>query len=522
MSEKTIPRSRGRATAAALAGALLALVGGMIVAPAAGAAPSTGTSFHVDCSRAVSGDGSAVHPWNSVKPVNAHVAFQPGDRILLKRGSTCTGRIRPLGSGSPGSPIVLGAYGPDKALPTVAAGGSADDTGAVGLFNQSYWTVQDLHLTNRGAPAETNKYRYGLMIMNKAGGRLPGITVQRLEVDSVVSNLTFARADAREFGGIAVITWPAPHKNDGYDGLRVLGNRVTEVGRTGIVVSNHGYPKTFDRDVRISGNRIIRARGDSIVLRGSVDGRIDHNVSAHGADFWPCKQCGSVSPETANAGIWPAATRNVVVEYNEVYGEHRLGGDGEAFDIDISAENTVVQYNYAHDNEGGGILFCGSKNTTARFNILEDNQLGAFTFIGSIPASNTKIYNNTVYSKPGNDAKVVRTFGGIRGKNVSFFNNLIYNMSDKGYYTWPTKPKSRTNIFVGVHGIDEPRGYAEEFADPGLFAPGTGRTGFGTLEGYRRLTPKDDTPGTAIPKSVTKDFFGKKINPKKPPRGAAG
>lgn len=507
-------------------GVMVALVAGAIAAAPASAAPPT-AAYYVDCGRSVSGDGSMAKPWNRLQTVNAHAAFQAGDHILFKRGSACAGSLHPAGSGSAHAPITIGAYGPGQALPTINGNGTRSGTGTVQLRNQSHWTIEDLHVTNHGTAAETNAYRSGVLLLDDDGGRLAGVTVRRLQVDAVVSNLTFKWPnDPREFGGISVVSRINHRSDSGFDGLRILRNRVTKVGRTGIVVSNHGFPKTTDHDVRIGYNTVTRARGDSIILRGSMNGRIDHNVSANGADFWPCKQCGQISPETANAAIWPAGSTNTVIEYNEAYGTHGLGGDGEGIDIDVSTNNTIVQYNYVHNNEGGGVLFCGSNNATVRFNVFQNNHAGQITFIASIPAKSSKIYNNTIYSRVGNYAKVVRTFGDPpsktnRVRGVAFFNNLIYNMDDSGYYVWPTKPTTRTNTYIGVHGIGEPTESGKGWTDPGLRNPGSGALGFGSLSGYHPTTPRDDPKGSAIPVSATKDIFGNTIDPKRPPRGAA-
>jgi hypothetical protein len=524
-STSSMPQFTGRlrrsaAAVLGIAAVALTTVLGSPVGESAEAAPASAHSYYVNCNRAQHGDGTLTHPWNSLRAIDAHAAFEPGDSILLKRGSTCKGQLRPAGSGTARAKITLGAYGTKKKLPTINGGGTPNLSGAVELTDQAYWNVQDLHITNRGSAKETKIYRSGVLIKNNGVGRLRGITVQRLQIDSVVGNLTYYR----EYGGISVLTIsngsPSTKKNSGFDDLRLVHNRVTKVGRTGIVVSNHGYPTAVDNRVRIAYNKIVRARGDSIILRGSAHGRIDHNVSADGADFWPCAQCGKISPLTANAGIWPASSRSTRIDHNEVYGEHKLGGDGEGLDIDMSALNTVVEYNYIHDNAGGGILFCGSNKTKVRFNVLENNANGQFTFIGSIPARTTSIYNNTVYTSMANGAHVVRTFGGNHGKGIKFYNNLIYNMG-WGYYQWPTPPRTTHNTVVGTHGLGEPRGNETIFDTAILRNPGQGGVGFKTLGGYRPASPKLDPRGVAIPKTVTKDFFGNTIDPRRPPRGAA-
>ena len=329
--------------------------------------------------------------------VTDHGAFVAGDHILVKRGTTCTGRMSPTGSGTVGQPIVLGAYG-SGALPTLKGGGTPNKTAVVLLENVSGWTVQDLHITNMGSSSRnTSSYRAGVAVQNWGIGRVSGIVIQRLRIDHVVSNMNESGDDSREWGAI-VATTNGSGSTDGYDGLIIRDNVIDHVGRSGVMVSNHEYPRSTDRDVRVYSNKISWARGDSIVLRGSVNGRVDHNVSAYGSDEWPCPNCGPITPKTANAAIWASFSRTIRVDHNEVYGEKMKGGDGEAFDSDASSTGVVFEYNYAHDNQGGGILFCGSTNAIARFNILQNNGKSAFAFIGNMPAKNTQIYNNTIYS----------------------------------------------------------------------------------------------------------------------------
>lgn len=502
--------------------AVVATGGGALALPTETATTSP-TTYYVDCSRSASGDGmSTSSPWNSLHAITDHGAFAPGDHILIKRGTTCSGRTAPTGSGTAGSPIVLGAYG-SGALPTLRGGGTPNKTAVVMLVNVGYWTVQDLHITNRGASARTtSSYRGGVAVQNWGIGRVRGVTIQRLRIDNVVSNMNESGDDSREWGGIVGLT-NGPGSGDGFDGLTIRNNVIDHVGRSGIMVSNHEYPRSSDRNVRVYSNKISWARGDSIVLRGSVNGRIDHNVSAYGADEWPCPNCGAINPRTANAGMWVSFSRSIRIDHNEVYGEHVLGGDGEAFDSDASTRDVVIEYNYAHDNQGGGILFCGSTNAIARFNILENNKKSAFAFIGNMPAKNTQIYNNTIYSSAKTKSRVVRYFNGAHGSKISFKNNLIYQMAPQyGTYWWPNKPSFSANTLIGYHGTGRPTDGRTSRVDPQLKKPGVGKNGMNTLKGYKPKHPSTFKRGVPIPSSVTVDFFGKKINPKKPPRGAAG
>lgn len=509
-------RSGARRLAAVTAGIALS-ISGLSISPVASADDlPAATTYYVNCSATAQGAGTATSPWRSLASVSDHGPFAPGDKILLQRGTTCHGRVRATGSGAPGAPILLGATG-KGARPRIVGGGTADQTGAVELRDVSYWTVQDLDISNWGGGRNPAVYRSGVLVWNSGVGRLRGITIQRNTVHHVSSNPAGSGRN-RDFGGISVLT--AGATGDGFDGVVASHNTISDVGRTGIMISNREYPNGSDTGVIIDHNSVGNARGDGIVLLGSRKGRMSYNTISGAANFWPCPQCRRISPATANAALWTAQSTDVRIDHNETYGTRALGGDGEGIDVDASAVRTVVEYNYSHDNQGGGILFCGSVGAIARFNIFENNAKSAIAFIGSVPAKNTSIYNNTIYSARYTKASVVRTFNGHHGTNVRFFNNIVFSYYS-GVYAWPTKVWSRDNTFVGAYGKGEPHGLGSGHRDPRLRHPGSGRTGFRTLGGYRPVRPYAVGHGIGLPKDVSTDFFGQRIDPRRPPRGAA-
>lgn len=504
----------------ALAAGLTALASLTALAPlSASAAPTR--NHYVDCSARHAGDGTSARPWNSLAAVSQHTAFEPGDAILVRRGTTCTGRVHALGSGSPARPIVLGAYG-SGTRPTLAGGGTAQFTGVVGLADQHDWVIQDLHITNRTKSAWASTYRSGVLITNTGIGRLANITVQRMAIDDVTSNVAESGgAGSRQWGGISLLTLTQRTANSGFDRVAIMNNTLDHVGRSGIVTWNEGGESAHDRHLRVAGNRVTWTRGDGIVLVGTSDSRIDHNVAAHSSNLEACPNCRPITPATSNAAIWSGHSNRVRIDHNEAYGTHWWGGDGEGFDIDNTAKNVTVEYNYSHDNEGGGVFLCGSINAVVRFNILQNNRKSAFAFIGNVPASGTRIYNNTIYTSKKADAGNIRYFNGPGGSDLKFYNNLVFNHA-RGYYMWPTKAKSASNTLIGVHKAGAPLAKGGSRRDPDLKAPGTGKVGRNTLKGYKPKHPSAFRRGVAISKSVRTDFFGKPINPKHPPRGAAG
>ncbi|MGO4371740.1 hypothetical protein AB4Z21_13295, partial [Paenibacillus sp. MCAF20] len=65
-----------------------------------------GSTYYVDSvAGSDTNDGlSSSQPWQSLAKVNA-TTFSPGDRILMKSGSTWSGQLAPKGSGTSGNPI---------------------------------------------------------------------------------------------------------------------------------------------------------------------------------------------------------------------------------------------------------------------------------------------------------------------------------------------------------------------------------------------------------------------------------
>ena len=125
---------------------VVALAAGSCGAVVMPAHPAPGARVvHVDCDAASGGDGSRAHPLGSLADANA-VELGPGEGLLLRRGSTCTGTLAPQGSGAPGRPVVIGAYGVGAKPRVVGAG---DD--AVRLENVSHVVLQGLEVTNPGA-----------------------------------------------------------------------------------------------------------------------------------------------------------------------------------------------------------------------------------------------------------------------------------------------------------------------------------------------------------------------------------
>ena len=153
-------------------------------------------SYHLDAEGGTD-DGDGLTPataWRSLAKASAFT-FQPGDRLLLKAGSSWTGQLHPLGSGSAEHRITLDRHG-KGAKPVIHGGGIA--SGAVLLENQERWSIRNLKVTNQGSPAPK---KMGILIRNNAVGTLSGIEVKDCDIHDVVGDLADYR-DGKESGGI--------------------------------------------------------------------------------------------------------------------------------------------------------------------------------------------------------------------------------------------------------------------------------------------------------------------------------
>lgn len=186
--------------------------------------------------------------------------------------------------------------------------------------------------------------------------------------------VTKGRYFYRYHGGIIAHNEVGPSS---FKNIYFINNIVKNVSRTGITLYNkwvdkpgvgYGYNKWMGYDfinnyetgegyfvsnnVYCVGNYVECAGGDAIVMSSIVNCLVRHNICYYAnylgrQNYW-------------NAGIWVYNVDCCLFEENEAgYTLKRRGSeDGQGFDIDNACVNTIMQHNYAHHNEGGGLLIC--------------------------------------------------------------------------------------------------------------------------------------------------------------------
>ncbi|HFR3166654.1 TPA: right-handed parallel beta-helix repeat-containing protein, partial [Streptococcus suis] len=279
------------------------------------------------------------------------------------------------------------------------------------------------------------------------------------------------------------------------------------------------YPST---NVVVRGNRIEKAGGDSITVRDTDGALIEYNISADAR----------YQDTGYNAGIWPFQASNTVIQYNESFRTHGVQ-DGQGLDLDHVSNNSVMQYNYSHDNEGGFMLIMNwyeQTSPTVRYNISQNDKDKIFELARG-GAQGTAIYNNTIFSdsKLTGRAGVIdmpSTSGGTGVKDIFLFNNIFYftdgekmfvEASDAGKYK--DSIHFYNNAYVGVEVPDDPKAITEGITLKGV---GTGPTEnksmianagkflTGQLDGYR-LPENSSLAKLGVSKEEAISYFYKKL-----------
>jgi hypothetical protein len=467
-------------------------------------------SEHGDDSR----DGlSKANAWRSLDRVNGG-AFAPGDRILLRSGSSWSGVLAPGGSGAEGSPIVIDRY--DRgARPRLDAGGRW--TATVFLHNMQQVEVRNLDIANRSP--ERQPGLTGVSVDAHDFGEARHIVLDSLDVHDVMGSNVKSEGGGSGIncacGGDKVPTR--------FDGLLIQNCRLARTDRNGITmggnwVRDHWYPSLR---VVIRDNTLDDIGGDGIVPIGCDGALVEHNI-LHG---------GRMRADDYAAGIWPWSCDNTVVQYNEVSGMKGTR-DGEGYDCDYNCRNTLFQYNYSHDNDGGFMLICndggqhlpwniGNTGSTIRYNVSVNDSLHTFNISG--PCKHSRIYNNVFYIGKGSDLKLVDAgnWGGAWADDTQFIDNIFY-VAGKADFSFGgmTNTVFDHNAFFGTIA-GRPAGTNAVLADPKLAAPGTDGSGIATAGAYRLLPGSPCIrAGAPIANNGGKDFWGRPIPAGPPSIGA--
>jgi hypothetical protein len=359
--------------------------------------------------------------WRTIDKVNT-VDLQAGDKVLFEGGREFPGNLLLTAedAGTPGQPVVIGSYGSGRA--TIKAGDSSGVTvlNAGGVVVENLIVMGDDYKMNVGS---------GIKIVNELPNnqKLEYIRVHNVEASGFGREKQSA-SDERQWWlngcGIFVGGNASDDSKSGYKDVRITNCVTYKNEYFGIYTSGYWQdePDTYaNSNVYVGYCNMYDNPGDpnyfenhsgSGILMEDVDGGIVEYCEAYSNGYdCNCRVGGPV-------GIWAAVVNNVIIQYCESH-HNRIAaakGDGDGFDFDGGTTNSVMQYNYSHDNDGAGYLICSYKNAphTYNHNVIRYNisvndsrkiRAGGICFWSGSPEEdpihNTQIYGNTIYSSSG-------------------------------------------------------------------------------------------------------------------------
>ena len=395
------------------------------------------------------GDGTIESPYNTLDVISL-LNIVPGTHIYIEKDSKFLGSLSLVNiHGTEDEPVVVTSYGEgDK---PIIDGNDLKGKGVVYIKNSDNLVVQNLEITDS---ANTEADRRGVLIVCDNNNNTNEIvTYKNISLKNLYIHDINGFRDAENSGmamwskitgGIHV--W----STDGLgrvDGLDISGCQIIEVSNVGIAtwykVTQNGsnvsakmvspYAAEFEDyahlNVHIDGNEISHIGKNAIFVRNLFGGLIEYNVVHDTA-----KYC--VSGNT----IVTRSVDGTVIQYNEGYRnlarareEDGKLQDGCMLDADLDSKYTVWQYNYSHDNSFGLFLNCTEGNDVAivRYNLSVNDKGNKGIIYINYAAAGIYVYNNTIITSYDTEY-IIQSNGS--GRISYFYNNLIYNRSDKAKF----------------------------------------------------------------------------------------
>jgi hypothetical protein len=453
---------------------------------------------------------SPLKAWKTIDKVNDTMFF-PGDHILFQGGKDFTGSLFFDSSvaGTSTQPITISSYGIGRA--NIRPG---LDNGFL-AYNAAGYSLKNINFIGAGRTINTSD---GILFYNDLpkNRKLNYVRIEGVDV-SGFGLWGIALGGGRGKSGFRDVRITKTTVHDNSDGILFWGvfstnstmyaNQNVYIGHTK-VYNNHGIPG------------LPYNTGNGILVSDTNGGIIERCVAHHNGRF--------NTAVGGPVGIWAWDSNKITIQFNESYSNRTASSaDGGGFDLDGGLTNSIMQYNYSHDNDGAGFLLAQFDDArpfygnTVRYNISQNdgrkNGYGGITvWNGGSGIKNSRIYNNTVYMSPptsGSPAAIsilsptqdvhVRnnifiTKGGLKlasvasgQKGILFQGNNYWSSGGSFAIKWGPNTYTSLSSWRNSTGQEKIGGVNSGFnVDPRLTNPGGGGT-FGdatrisTLTAYR-------------------------------------
>lgn len=419
--------------------------------------------FYVSTSGDDTNDGSLSSPWktlakatDAVKTIANGGVLNPGDKLLFKKGDTFEGQFLITCSGTEAAPIEIGSYGTGE-LPILSGSGNllgGDYLEAVKMTNTSYITINNIWIKNdrknKGNFTWGTNTSYGIkVIANKWGGVSKGLTFRSLKITDVYAydmmdwqgefTLDYYNAKGIFFDADKDDITVSPTVEVGIDDVTIencyfynLGSTAISVRHLSNVVNNPVDEEERNLNYVIRNNHFEKLGGDGVVLSSVCNAMVEKNTFIDLGQGEKNNQTDRLYGRGEGCWIWN--TRNVVVQFNKQYRARGFGDTYASGHVDFYCNNSIFQYNYSEDTEGGFVEILGEcENTTFRYNVSKNDGfrdhhgytiwVSGYTGTGNTPvrSNNNYVYNNTILlNKSGYKPDI-----SIYAKNTYIYNNIF-------------------------------------------------------------------------------------------------
>ncbi len=360
------------------------------------------------------------------------IILNGGDKLLIKAGTVYEGSLSPKRVRDNGT-VYIDRYGVGE-KPLI----NGKNIPPLLLENFDDVEVENIAVTNSSG-------NIGIHVVNTAGGVMKHIHIRNCRISHVNDD---RHSYSRDDGGIICSSWSEQEQGPGwFDDLLIEDNEIYDVCRTGILLTGFWANRTkgwayndyvSDTEgwwpsygVVIRGNRVERIGGDGIFIIGTVDAVIEWNTVYYINTNPPKVQ-------VCNAGIWPQASNNCLIQFNESAHAHKPDGFGDAqgFDVDYDCIDTLIQYNYTHDNGGGALTQTDTpENASGRY--------GGTIFRNNLSVNDGHIRGEILCLWGPNHRSVIENNTFIAAKEVD---RLVEVGDEAGGY--PDGVTIRRNIFI--------------------------------------------------------------------------
>jgi hypothetical protein len=396
-----------------------AILSGLLLLLLFASAPSlTGTDYFIRAKGDDAAKGDSTNAaWQTIERVN-RARFRPGDRLLFEAGAAFAGNVLLLAedAGTSNAPVVIGSFGEGRA--TILAG---QQTG-ITIENAGGVTIENLIMAGAG---RTNNTGYGIRCDNTLTNG------QRL------SCLRIANVEARGFGIFGILV---AGTHAGFEHVLITNCVMHDNLRGGMEVAGRlPWDATVyaHADVLVSHCQAFDNTGDPTYLKNhSGSGMVLYEVEGGVMEYCAAWNNGSLCRSSGGGvGLWTCASRRVVIQHCESFGNRTSGADGGGFDIDGGSLDCVLQYNYSHDNDGPGLMVYtypyasfADRGSVVRFNISENDSRKSRDYAGlwlradGREMTGVEVYNNTVIIGSWTD-QAAHIYG--RGVEARVRNNIF-------------------------------------------------------------------------------------------------